>query len=782
MIKKLFLFILFFLISIWYSFADNGTKFSLEDWVREMKLTSDWKTMIYVTGDYSLYKKWISEQWSWTLIPLVWMAMSITITPDDNYIIYRSIGWLWGWWKLYKKWINDNSVSNWTVLTNSEWYNPIVTNDGNYIIYDNWNFNRTYIKDINSIWDWTELLPITKTDMAFITKDDRYLIYLSLSDNYSLYKKDLTNWTITKISTIRAIFPKLTSDNDYVIYEWTDWIIRKKLISDNTSSNGSIILSGVNPYYLAVTSDNNYVIYWDAWGSWLYKKLINPKDTTSIWERLTTILYYNMSINNNGDLFYHNNINIYTKNINTPSWDANWNSSHYILNQLDWTKWNMQVLNNVSWITSFSDINWVKNNFLINYWYMQTWYVSKWLNSPETQIDWNNWWIIPKNDIINGDALNWFMLSAHYPFLSYKKTDPDDNSIYWRTNLENTSFQSDTTWNAFTDINWNPWLPVFPIKNSNNDILAYIEYPCWNLICKDTLCSDLKKSVNQALIINEWTCNNNGVIDLKDEECDWTDWILQDKWQSCNNSCKIVWWYSYNTPVCWNNILENNEQCDWNQVAFWYSCNSSCIKNPIIFWNPPNLWNTWSIVVWTPPGNITLPSIWDININTWMTVIENNLSNDIICNATEDWLSLEKTIIVTNTMADTSFLSNLKWKDEFLKTLSGSSVNIVDKIIQKKLKTEKLNEKSSRYDLWKWGEISWIQFNLTNISNSVVMKKLVNLAIDHSSSTMTEYKKIIQDTCNWTNISTWNIIVPTWFIDINEKWQTMLNLFRYNWE
>lgn len=34
---------------------------------------------------------------------------------------------------------------------------------------------------------------------------------------------------------------------------------------------------------------------------------------------------------------------------------------------------------------------------------------------------------------------------------------------------------------------------IYPIKNNQtNKIVAFIQYPCWNLVCKDTMCSDLK--------------------------------------------------------------------------------------------------------------------------------------------------------------------------------------------------------------------------------------------------------------------------------------------------
>ena len=245
-------------------------------------------------------------------------------------------------------------------------------------------------------------------------------------------------------------------------------------------------------------------------------------------------------------------------------------------------------------------------------------------------------------------------------------------------------------------------------------------------------------------------------------------------------------------PLHWNLNINSNGSFDytpdsnysWNDtftyaVSDWHNLPVEKVVTITVNWTGWNSGNSWSIINWTPP--VIPPNLVDININTWMTDTEKTISDDVVCNSTNNGTNLNKSIIVTNSMADTTFLKWLKWKTEFLKTLSGSSTEVADKIIQKKLKAEKLNEKSSTYDLWTKWTVSWIQFNLSKIPNSAIMRKLVDLAIDHSSTTMADYEQAIVDSCNWTITYTWTMVVPAWFIDVNEKGETILNLFRFNW-
>ena len=760
-------------------------------------LSSDWNSIYYrlnSSNNYRAYKKTIWSSWDGTAI-FSSLPRNFFKNPNQPNIIYYGTSdnnliaydettgisntilnswfrWCWYWGCSFLKWTNkliyfsfaggwqslwyvdlDNISSNKQILPRAWW--PNISPDGKTLFYTDARWRQRYKRDVdflnnpspicsdfNSCWYWTQV----SSDYIYSPNWDFYL-YKNDTDGWKLYKKLISWWQESIILDNNSYSSIIISpDGKYFVYINTidSKIYIKSLISSDKPT--IFVDSNATPMYFSPDSKNLFYYDWARW--------------------YPTIVWTNY---------------VYKKSLLNSDWDSNWNYNHYILNRMTATEGNMQQVNNSAGSTSFSNSNQVKSNFLNNYTYMQSWYESKGLTLDviNNNVDWWHGVTFSKTDVAWG-MLDWYKLSAHYPFMSYKETDNTDSTIYWRTDLINTWFQTDTTWN-------NVGLPVFPIKNGSGTTIAYLEFPCWNLICKDQYCSDIKKIVNPTPInpIHETVFSDPGnglpycwdwIKNTMDEECDWNDWIKHDQGETCNSQCKVVinWW----TPWCFF-YTPLGYVCNGSNKVPIFPINST--QNPPGWWTGTTVINTGSIINWTPPGNITIPVIWDINTNTWMTDTEKTISKDVICSSIDEWFKNNKTIIVTNTMADTTFLRWLKGKDEFIKTLSGSSTEVADKIIQKKLKSEKLNEKSSTYDLWAGWDISWIQFNLTKIPNSAIMRKLVDLAIDHSSTTMADYEQTIKDSCNNSSTITGKEVVPAWFIDVNEKGETILNLFRFNW-
>ena len=677
----------------------------------------------------------------WEQFTTVWSWYPV-ISPNWQVVVY--VNWN-DWRKLYKKWINE--VWNWIAINYSPSRSPTISPDWQTVIYSNNNdWNRLYKKWINEIWDGGIFNTSTWSYDPRFTPDGKNVIY-SNNNFYKLYIKGINEvWDGVEYTPPTVTYP----DWHITIYGWyNEWWMPLPLYKKFTNESWyGVQLTSSPADYPTVSSDLSVAIYVNSY-NWNY---------------------------------------LYKRNIDLSEWEVNWNYNHYILNRMTATEGNMQQVNNSAGSTSFSNSSQVKSNFLANYSYMQSWYEAKGLTLDvvNNNVDWNNWVTFSKTDVAWG-MLDWYKLSAHYPFMSYKETDNTDSSIFWRTDLNNTLFQTDTTW-------INVWVPAYPIRNWSWGIVAYLEFPCWNLICKDQYCSDVKKIINPTPInpINPthiWVDTLNPtapycwdwIKNTIDEECDWNDWIRYDLGETCSNQCKVETSPGI-TPWC------------PSYSALGFSCNWS-VPTPIFNIStptPPGWWtgttntgttviNTGSIINWTPPNWVTLPVVWDINTNTGMTDTEKTISKDVICSSIDEGFKNNKTIIVTNTMADTTFLRWLKWKDEFLKTLSGSSTEVAEKIIDKKIKTSQLNQKSNRYDLDSNWDISGIQFNLTKIPNSAIMRKLVDLAIDHSSTTMADYEQVIKDSCNNSSTITGKEVVPAWFIDVNEKGETILNLFRFNW-
>ena len=737
---------------------------------------------------------------------------------DGRYVLFRAPNWA-GWWSYYNKLDTDTWVETSNSVNFSEWWSY----DFNWLywwIFFARNHHNTWVSTwvVKMIDGETLSLPVIWYNSQDVLGEDENFIYFLHYDWY-VYKLNKT-WTLiyTKTNIINQGKIYLYWDK-FITYQYSDTNAINSLIQIY-NINWSLITewyhSFKNPLdtlvwlkykdnhlYLWVYISTNSVQYSNSFREIIKIDLLTKEMVySSIGDmgiRLSPSYNEAYSISDNENVFYfyrstftrkYVKIAVNTWENTRSSWDSNGNYGHYILNRLTATEWNMQQVNNSAGSTSFSNSSQVKLNFLANYTYMQSWYEAKWLTTDviNNNVDWWHWITFSKTDVA-GWMLDWYKLSAHYQFKSYVETDNTDSSVFWRTDLSNTSFQTDTTWAI--------WLPVFPIKNWSGTTIAYLEFPCWNLICKDQFCSEVKKLVTwfQPPVINPTVSSDPGnwkgwcwdwIKNTKDEECDINDWVEHNKWQSCNAQCKIETSPGV-MPWC-PTVSALAFKCEWNLLKLIFDVS---IPTPPGGWtgieNIPAWW-TWVInkeVSWTPsfpnpPTGVTDNDLYNNIIKFFPITDDVWLYKDFVCEITQTGTKLyNKILVIDNSLEDKDFLSKLKNKESFITTLNNNN-DLANSVLEEKLKSSKLNQKSNLYDLWASWDISGIQFNLTKIPNSAIMRKLVDLAIDHSSTTMADYEQTVKNSCNWNTTITWSMLVPAWFINTNEKGETILNLFRYN--
>jgi hypothetical protein len=105
------------------------------------------------------------------------------------------------------------------------------------------------------------------------------------------------------------------------------------------------------------------------------------------------------------------------------------------------------------------------------------------------------------------------------------------------------------------------WIILYPIKNSNWDILWYIQYPCWNLL----LPWDSLPNIPEPI----WQCWNK----------------IKELWEQCDMWPN--WWLIETTSVTstdWNSIIITKKYCT-------PSCSISITqeKKSLITWTPQPL-------------------------------------------------------------------------------------------------------------------------------------------------------------------------------------------------
>lgn len=506
------------------------------------------------TFQQDLFGDWFSISWS---PPSIWWYKKLWNT--DRYIYYNS--------NLTVKMVIDqsspNSVLNVSNFIYHSWldiYYSVASWDYIYFKYNNHWFKKNYIQNEESEltyiqWkikkDWILYSPLTSwINLPWFCS--------SWGGSNPVYSKVISN-TDTKYSFLRLVWGSSTSVSWFenwisvwVINPWTpmksDWISYyyfnqgwcndywyfdfdySKFTSYNVSNFDSIptiywIYANSSP----IVSPNGDVLNWD----WTY--ILDQSNKNLQYSPFWTLNYletFDLSLS------FHSYI--------VP------NSPYYNSSYLDWYKKKGIDISSVYW----------------------TW------SNGKNYIDWNS----PIN-LSKTDVQNWFLkgyyISARYPFTSYswKDTESEFSNIYWRWNLQNTWFMSNTLWN-------NVWIKWYSIKNPSGEVLWYLEYPCWNLICKDIYCSNMWGTIPENMIWKE--CNPQT-----------EEWLQHDQCQKCNNDWTI-WYIESCTPTnttssCWNDIKEEWEQCDWVQTAFWYTCDNSCIKHLISNNQNENTTNTGGI-------------------------------------------------------------------------------------------------------------------------------------------------------------------------------------------
>lgn len=146
---------------------------------------------------------------------------------------------------------------------------------------------------------------------------------------------------------------------------------------------------------------------------------------------------------------------------------------------------------------------------------------------------------------------------------------------------------------------------LYPIKDKYTwKTEAFVQYPCGNLVCKDTNCSILKKTKAPKC----W----DHILDKK-EQCD--DWNLIN-WDGCSNTCK------YEKPSC---SITPKYSCidNWSMIKDVFNVNSSNWKPNTIMYDFRNVDKYYKLQRWGT-SNITLKYTNFLNPN-----IENMCSAEI---------------------------------------------------------------------------------------------------------------------------------------------------------
>lgn len=166
----------------------------------------------------------------------------------------------------------------------------------------------------------------------------------------------------------------------------------------------------------------------------------------------------------------------------------------------------------------YTDAEGVKNKFIQELNYPWDFYSSrnidkKLLNneSPYFNVEWNRPYFIKSLDGIK-KTLSWYLFA-------YRK---NGGQIFW-TDAKNftPAFLS-----GYESPN-NQSIIIYPIKEKKtNKIVAFLQYPCWNLVCRDTMCSDLKVTA---------TCWDGITSPEVGEQCDPKDPKTKN---GCTNSCR----------------------------------------------------------------------------------------------------------------------------------------------------------------------------------------------------------------------------------------------------
>ncbi len=479
-ISKYILLLLLFFSIIWLH-SSLATSQILDDniiWYASMSnergyLVSDWN---YIFFDNP------SDNWRLYRINNNWAKVQLTnervekIVINWDYIYYTNMSLSWRLYRIDKNW--QNRIE----LTTDGASDFIV--DNSYVYYRGTN---AYIYRIDKHNWWNKIQLNNTNSQNLFTDWNNYIYYRNQDDNAYLYRMDKDWWNKIKLS---LVIERRVSDWNYIYYINSG---RQFCRMNLDFQWANCLANSIYWYDLQVYWD--YIYYYNFGDyniyridkNWSNKKKLtnnNVRRSRSVWIIENNIYHYNEVL---GWKLYRTSLED----------SSNGSYQHYILNRLTATEGNMKNLNNTAPAVAFSNYNAVKNNFLANYQYRKSWYEAKWLTSEvlSKNVKWNEWVIFSKSDLAWG-MLNDYKLSANYDFMSDDEMDNVDSSIFWRWNLSNTSFQTDANWNTV-------WLPAYIIRNQNGNIVWYLEYPCWNLICKDKGCTDIKNIVNAWVVTNK---------------------------------------------------------------------------------------------------------------------------------------------------------------------------------------------------------------------------------------------------------------------------------------
>jgi len=351
------------------------------------KYSPDWLSIIYrKEADWKLYKKNSDDTGDWVLIISENVAFSSDFSSDWTYIIYDTWTWIWkkladdenDWIEIYSEvgtnleYSPDNTVitcSKWNkifnyadvpfilpidypigVATSHEVLASVPTDENswefeNKLIYMEKTSKKLYIKNLDEIWDGTEIVLTTTPAPYSIVRNTfaTYWYFLFYIDNTDgcIYRKDLrTAWN----------WEKITNDYSYmgsfkIIKE--SWEIYFLAYSGSYKVYKTSVIQEVGQEELFSEGEFNYfkVLNWYLYyfldNDWIYRKDITSTTPSLPGEKITDInilsdIHFNSSWT---EMFYKPNwVNEIRKRLVATSWIDNWISitpNSYVLRLLN---------------------------------------------------------------------------------------------------------------------------------------------------------------------------------------------------------------------------------------------------------------------------------------------------------------------------------------------------------------------------------------------------------------------------------------------------------------
>ena len=282
----------------------------------------------------------------------------------------------------------------------------------------------------------------------------------------------------------------------------------------------------------------------------------------------------------------------------------------------------------------YDNVEWVKSQMLSWLDYDNEFYRTRHITTEVVNwtdaykyIDWEKPIVIKSLSVLKS-KLKWFLFAYRKP-----------TWIFWMDGADFTEAFFSWYWSSS-----NQTVIIYPIKEkawkNKWKLLWFIEYPCWNLVCRDSTCSDLiPKPVCWDWILNiaQWEqCDPKDPNTKKwcTDTCQWKELSCEVKVSSINyDQTKEITWISIkkDTDLDIKAVVINNKVYKWDNVL-------NDIKN--IWKLPPWSYEVKAIWLNTYSNNYVTCNPWTLNVNNkeWCWDWIKNLEEQCDYNDKNSWL------------------------------------------------------------------------------------------------------------------------------------------------